>query len=314
MFKGIIGQIRAKKQLEFYAQGHSATWTTPNILIGGEKGNGKTLIAKTFAKNLMRQDKSEKKPTIEINCSTIRNITQFIAEIYIPYLQDKEATLILDEASELPNSVTMAFLSLLNPTPLKFNSLVIAGSQVDFDFRKLSIVFCTTDPQHINKALIDRCETVDLEHYNEVELLEIVRMSMGQNGINIYHIEDEAGKRLAATLRGNARAAQKMADKVKLYLDAKAKTTFTEIDLDEFVDKLCIYPLGLNSVEHNILEILMECKDCSLTMMSAKTGITREALQKHYEIQLMRAGLLHVGINGRQITPKGVNYLRNGKV
>lgn len=313
-FTDIIGQTRAKKQLGFYIDAHAASWKTPNLLLGGEKGNGKTLLAKTFARNLKKQDKSDKKAIIEINCSTIGNITKFINDIYIPHIQDKEATLILDEASELPNSVTMALLSLLNPNRNGANQLMIGGSVITFDFEKLSVVFCTTDPQHMNKALIDRCELVDLQPYSQDELLQIVRLSLIKNGVDLYHIEDKAGERLATTLRGNARAAQKMADKIKLYLDSRVKTSFNESDLEDFVDKLGIYPLGLTSIEFKILEILSYTKDCSLTMLSAKTGVPREALQKYYEIHLMRMGLIHVGPNGRSLTVKGANYLNKAKV
>lgn len=313
-FSDIIGQTRAKKQLGFFIDAHRSCWKTPNILLGGEKGNGKTLLAKTFAKNLLKQDKSDKKPTIEVNCSTIGNVTKFINDIYIPHIQDKEATLILDEASELPNSVTMALLSLLNPNRNGANQLMVGGSMITFDFEKLSVLFCTTDPQQMNKALIDRCELVDLEPYNQEELLQIVRLSLVKNGVSLYNIEDFAGQRLATTLRGNARAAQKMADKIKLFLDSKIKTNFSEHDLEEFVDKLGIYPLGLTSIEYKILQYLAIQQNCSLTMLSAKTGVPREALQKYYEIHLMRMGLIHVGQNGRNLTTKGADYLRNAKV
>lgn len=313
-FSDIIGQTRAKKQLGFFIDAHKSCWRSPNILLGGEKGSGKTLLAKTFARNLLKQDKSDKKPILELNCSTIGNITKFINDIYIPHVQDKEVTLIFDEASEMPNSVTMALLSLLNPNKTNSNQLMIGGSMITFDFEKLSVLFCTTDPQLMNKALIDRCELVDLEPYTQDELLEIVRLSLVKNGISLYDIADEAGVRLSSTLRGNARAAQKMADKLKLYLDSKIKTSFNEHDLLDFVDKLGIYPLGLTSIEYKILQHLKVQQNCSLTMLAARTGVPREALQKYYETHLMRMGLIHVGPNGRNLTTRGADYLVNAKV
>ena len=95
MFQDIIGQTRAKKQLGFFVDAHKNCLRTPNLLLGGEKGSGKTLLAKTFAKNLLKQDKTDRKPILELNCSTISNVSKFIDDVYIPHVQDREITLIL---------------------------------------------------------------------------------------------------------------------------------------------------------------------------------------------------------------------------
>jgi Holliday junction resolvasome RuvABC ATP-dependent DNA helicase subunit len=74
---------------------------------------------------------------------------------------------------------------------------------------------------------------------------------------------------------------------------------------------LGINPLGLNATEISILRYLKENTDgTSLTRLAAKTGFSKESIQRDYELFLMKHSLICIETSGRQITPKGIDYLK----
>jgi Holliday junction resolvasome RuvABC ATP-dependent DNA helicase subunit len=316
LFKDVIGQDSAKRKLEFYITSYLATRRMPNIIFVGSKGNGKTTLAKEAAKGLVKFDengkmeinsatgKPKRKPFVEINCSTIKNVKQFINSIVIPYVQDKDVTLLFDEASELPHDVTMALLTILNPNPENRTTFSIDEYVCDFDFHKQTFIFATTEPQKVFHALLDRLERVDLEEYTPKQLATIVQLGSKEvvyDGDSLEHV--------ATVLRGNARAAQKMAQNILMYL--KNKTAFSDANWTDLRQILGINPLGVSPVELQILRYLSQSAEgTSLTCLSAKTGMSREALQKDCEIYLQRLGLMEIATTGRRITAKGLAYLK----
>ena len=87
-------------------------------------------------------------------------------------------------------------------------------------------------------------------------------------------------KEMSSILRGNARAAQKMANNMKTYLQAKNSKKFTNKDWAIMRDELGILPLGVNRIELIVLNALKEKKECSLTHLAAKTGLTPQCLRQ----------------------------------
>ena len=78
----------------------------------------------------------------------------------------------------------------------------------------------------------------------------------------------------------------------------------------ELVKILSVHPLGLNVTEIQLLRILKDNKDCSLTNLSAKTGISKQAVQRDFEIYLQKHSLMEITTAGRNITAKGLDYLK----
>ena len=74
--------------------------------------------------------------------------------------------------------------------------------------------------------------------------------------------------------------------------------------------KLGIVPLGLNPSEIQVLRVLGNSKDCSLTNIAAKTGISKQAVQRDFEIYLQKHSLMEITTAGRNITAKGLDYLK----
>jgi Holliday junction resolvasome RuvABC ATP-dependent DNA helicase subunit len=273
------------------------------------KGCGKTLIAKAMAKILWSdEDANKSKPFLEINCSTIKNVKQLFNQIFIPHVAHKECTILFDEASELPKDVTMALLTILNPNPENKTSFSYDDYTIDFDFSRHTFLFATTEAHQIFHALMDRCERVDLEEYTYDELGRIVNLTLPT-------VDFAKGllAKIATVLRGNARAAQKMANNIKVYLQAKGDKKFGEKDWDEIVYALATLPLGLNEIELQVLNHLSTKKECSLTYLSAKTQLTKTCLQRDFEMHLQKMNLMEISTAGRAITPKGKKYLETLK-
>ena len=301
-FPDIIGQESAKRVLDFHIGGFKATKVMPHLMFVAPKGCGKTTLAKSVARTLNRID--DAKRYFEINCSTIKNVKQFFNQLVIPIMQDRDATILFDEASEIPKDVSMAMLTILNPNAENMTSFSFEDYTVDFDFSRLSFMFATTETQSVFHALMDRLERVDLEEYSIDEMGQIVALNLDLD------IEPKTLRDIAGVLRGNARAAQKMAHKIKSYCSQNNIKRFNSTHWQDLIRILNIFPLGLNVTEIQLLNILKDNKDCSLTNLSAKTGISKQAVQRDFEIYLQKHSLMEITTAGRNITAKGLDYLK----
>ena len=212
--------------------------------------------------------------------------------------------MLFDEASELPKSLQINFLSLFNPNPLNKNTLNLPDYSVDFDFSVQSFLFCTTEPQLIFHALLDRLERVELQEYSHGDLSQIIKRS-----VNCVFDEDSLHD-ISSCLRGNARQAQVMANKIDSYLKTKEERIFTNQDWTLLKEKLSILPLGLNQIELRILQTLKNKPEMTLTNLSAIIGMTRSSLQKDFETWLLRNNLIQIAEKGRMLTGKGQEYLK----
>lgn len=321
IFRDIVGQEKPKLELGFYLDAYRITRQIPNLLISAGKGQGKTTIARAIAKGLVQFDAdgntievpnekgegahAKRKAFIEINCSTLRNVKQFVNGILIPYVQDKDVTLLFDEASEIPRDITMALLTILNPSPTNQTSFAMDEYVCDFDFRRQTFLFATSEIQKVFHALVDRLERITLEEYSMPDLAAIV-----QKGVPAVEFREDVLLDVATVLRGNARAAQKMAGKLTSYLGGRH--VFDRGDWSQLCKVLSIYPLGLNALEIQILRFLAQnINGTSLTALSAKTGMSRDSLQKDTELYLQRHSLLEITTGGRVITAKGLQYLKD---
>ena len=101
-FAKLVGQEELKRSLQFYLRGQHATGIVPFLLFNGAKGLGKTEFARCMRDGMPLCDSGAKRPFLELNCSTLRNVESFFEQIYIPLLLDKEAVVLFDECHELP--------------------------------------------------------------------------------------------------------------------------------------------------------------------------------------------------------------------
>jgi Holliday junction DNA helicase RuvB len=301
-FDKIIGQEKVKKRLNFFIEAQNSSSLSPHILFVAPRGCGKTLLAQTYASNLINSE-GKKRKLITINCSSLVRLKQFVNDVLLPYVVGKEVTILFDEASEIPMDITMALLTILNPNKENKNSFSYADLNMDFDFKKVTFLFATTEAHKIFHALMDRLERIDLEEYSPSNLATIVKNNVTSN------ITDQVIDEVSKVLRGNARKATQMANHINLYLSASNDKSFDVKSWNDFSIKMGILPLGLSPLELKVLQTLGEKSETTLTNLSAKTHMTRQSLQRDLESHLQRLNLIEVTPTGRKLTIQGKNYL-----
>jgi len=305
LFPNIIGQHPTKRKFEFYIKAFERIGIVPNIMITAPKGAGKTLLARAFARNLVLPNTMEPKRYIEINCATIKNLRSFVDMIMTPYMINTEATFLFDECHMIPKDVTMALLTITNP-------------DIEIDFKKLTFLFATTEPQEVFHALIDRMERIDLDDYSYDELGQILLL----NTDKIKFSGDLVSKHIAPTLRGNGRSAQKMATNIINYCAGNNVRVFKLKDWQSLCKTLDIMPHGINKTELKYLRALARNGCVSginktelkylralarngcvrLYNLAAKLQMTRAAIQSDAEIYLQKLNFIEVSTHGRQLT------------
>ena len=290
LFPNVIGQHPAKRKFEFYIKAFERTGVVPNIMLTAPKGAGKTMLARAFARNLIMEDTMKPKRYIEINCATIKNLKQFVEMIMVPYMQNMDATFLFDECHMLPKDVTMALLTITNPNKNNFNTFSYEGTDIDIDFKRLTFLFATTEPQEVFHALIDRMERIDLDDYSYDELGQILQL----NTENIKFSGDVVSTNIAT--------AQKMATNIISYCAANRVKTFKLKEWYNLCDVLDILPFGMNKTELKYLKALAKHGCTRLYNLAAKLQMTRSAIQSDAEVYLQKLNFIDVTPHGRQLT------------
>lgn len=306
LFQDLVGQEGTKRKLQFYHETFEKTRVFPFLNFVGAAGLGKTRFVRELAANIKSAD-GVKRPFIEINSSTIKSASQFFDQVFLTTIHDNEVTVMFDEAHSLPKDLVMSFLTIFNTEKENVRSFNYKESVLNFDFTKQSFFFATTESHLLFKPFRDRLTTIDFTDYSKSELAKIF-----QSYLPDISFDDDALEYLALTSRGNARNCVLRAKEVAAYCAHDDTKHFTMGDALKVCYVLDILPLGLNKIEMNILKILRQNGACTLNMLSAKTGLSRTAIQRDFEQHLMKLGLM--SIDGlRKITGKGCELVDNYK-
>ena len=209
----------------------------------------------------------------------------------------------------------MALLTITNPNKGNYNNFSYGGSEIEIDFKKLTFLFATTEPQEVFHALIDRMERIDLDDYSYDELGQILML----NTEKVTFEGDLLSKHIAPTLRGNGRAAQKMATNINSYIVQdeddyfthggmppkplnQQDRVFTHKDWKCLCTTLDIMPHGINKIELRYLRALHRDGCIRLYNLAAKLGMTRAAIQSDAEVYLQKLNFIDVTVRGRELS------------
>tara|TARA_B100000085_G_scaffold70709_1_gene63351 strand:- start:980 stop:1912 length:933 start_codon:yes stop_codon:yes gene_type:complete len=306
IFDGLIGQDNVKRKLSFYLKAFNKTSICPFLNFVGAKGLGKTEFAKAFARNLTNQDGSPR-PFLEINCSTIKNNEAFFEQIFLPVIANNEVTILLDEAHALPKDLTNAFLTIFNTEKDHVKDFHWEEQVFTFNFKKQTFLFATTESDKLFPPLKDRLTTIDFEPYAYSELGQIL-----QTKVPDVNFTADALYQISKTTRGNARNAVMRAKEIMLFCEAENCPNFDGASFEKFCDTLGILPHGITCTEKQLLQILAERGACTLSMLSASTGLSTTSIRADHELYLLRKNFMQID-GKRKITSDGRKVLTSVK-
>lgn len=301
-FDKLVGQDSVKKKLGFYLEAYNSTSIVPFLNFVGAKGLGKTEFAREFGRNILNAE-GNKRTFVEINSSTVKGVSQFFEQIYLPFILDKEVTIFFDEAHALPKEVVMVFLSIFNTESGHEKTIVHKETAYTFDFKKHSFLFATTESDKIFAPFKDRLITVDFDNYSQEDLAQIFL-----NNLQNISFAPDALEYISSTFRGNARNCVQRVKDIQFYSVSRNVNTFSMVEIKDLCDTLGILPQGCTQIEWRILNILRKEGRQSLQSLAARTGLSRTAIQKDFELYLLQKG--YIEIDGqRLITAKGCTLL-----
>jgi Holliday junction resolvasome RuvABC ATP-dependent DNA helicase subunit len=301
-FDKLVGQISVKKKLGFYLEAYNSTSIVPFLNFVGAKGLGKTEFAREFGRNILNAE-GNKRTFVEINSSTVKGVSQFFEQIYLPFILDKEVTIFFDEAHALPKEVIMVFLSIFNTESGHEKTIIHKETSYTFDFKKHSFLFATTESDKIFAPFKDRLITVDFDNYSQSDLSQIFL-----NNLQNITFEADALDYISSTFRGNARNCVQRVKDVQFYSASRNVNNFSINEIKDLCDTLGILPEGCTQIEWRILNILRKEGRQSLQGLSARTGLSRSSIQKDHENYLLSRGYMEIDIQ-RIITAKGCALL-----
>lgn len=301
-FDKLVGQNSVKKKLGFYLEAYNSTSIVPFLNFIGAKGLGKTEFAREFGRNILNAE-GNKRTFVEINSSTVKGVSQFFEQIYLPFILDKEVTVFFDEAHALPKEVIMVFLSIFNTESGTEKTIVHKETAYTFDFKKHSFLFATTESDKIFAPFKDRLITIDFDNYSQADLSQIFL-----NNLQNITFEADALDYISSTFRGNARNCVQRVKDIQFYSASRHVNNFSMNEIKDLCDTLGILPEGCTQIEWRILNILRKEGRQSLQGLSARTGLSRSSIQKDHENYLLSRGYMEIDIQ-RIITAKGCALL-----
>lgn len=301
-FDKLVGQHSVKKKLGFYLEAYNSTSIVPFLNFVGAKGLGKTEFAREFGRNILNAE-GNKRTFVEINSSTVKGVSQFFEQIYLPFILDKEVTVFFDEAHALPKEVVMVFLSIFNTEDGSEKTIIHKETAYTFDFKKHSFLFATTESDKIFAPFKDRLITIDFDNYSQEDLSQIFL-----NNLQNITFASDALEHISSTFRGNARNCVQRVKDIQFYSVSRNVNHFSMTEIKDLCDTLGILPQGCTQIEWRILNILRKEGRQSLQGLSARTGLSRSSIQKDHENYLLSRGYMEIDIQ-RVITAKGCALL-----
>lgn len=272
-----------------------------HVLISGPPGLGKTTLSHIIAHEMHANLKQTSGPAVEKAGDLAAILTN---------LQQGDV-LFIDEIHRLHTSVEEVLYSAMEDFQL---DIIIgegpAARSIKLDIPPFTLVGATTRTGLLTSPLRDRFGIVQrLQFYQPEDLQRIIERSA--HVLNM-RIANEASWEIARRSRGTPRIANRLLRRVRDYAEVEQNDTITQALADRALSALDISGDGLDSLDRQLLGVIVERFDggpVGLDTLAATLGEARDTLEDVVEPYLIQNGYLARTPRGRIAGPEAYQAL-----
>ncbi len=290
-----IGQKAVSTNLEiFITAAKQRNEPLDHVLFYGPPGLGKTTLAGIIANEMNADLRIISGPAVGRAGDLLAVLTN---------LQENDV-LFIDEIHRLNRSVEEILYSAMEDFVID----IIIGKgpsarTLKVDLPKFTLVGATTRAGSLSAPLRDRFGVIcKFELYTVEELMQIIFRSARILGVEA---DEESVRQMAMRSRGTPRVANRVLKRVRDYSQVRSNGVINKEISQEAFDALGIDAYGLESLDREILKLIIERfkgGPVGIDTIAAAIGEERVTLEDVYEPYLIQQGFLYRTPKGRMVT------------